>query len=150
MITFTSKEAKNRLGEVFRAAESQDVVITNHGKPIAKVISITNTEKMYSQKNSHDQIDTMKHVISCEVLSRFSVGTIRERSLENLNRWKAQGTWSKSYDDWLEILQSNNDQSLISCMVGHDQRSNQLRQSMPYVGLLDQNLVREIHEKIRS
>jgi prevent-host-death family protein len=147
MITFTSKDAKNKLGDVFRAAESEDVVITNHGKPIVRVISIKNVEKMKSKVNSHDLIDKMKHIISCEVLSRFSINTIRNRSIENLNRWKSQGTWSGAYDEWFQILESKNDQNLISSMIGMDQRSNRLRQSMPYVGLLDQHLVREIHEK---
>lgn len=35
-----------------------------------------------------DDLDRMKHRISCEVLSRFPVNTIRERSKDNLQRWR--------------------------------------------------------------
>jgi hypothetical protein len=92
-----------------------------------------------------DDLDNMKHRISCEVLSRFPVNTIRERSKENLQRWRSQGTWSKSYDEWLGVLESPDDLDLISIMVGTSERSKRLRQSMPYVGMLDQTLVMQIH-----
>lgn len=150
MITFTAKEAKNRLGEVFRAAESDTVEITNHGKPVVRVLSIGRSMDIDRTHNSHDVLDSMKHRLSCEVLSRFSVNEIRDRAMENLDRWRSQGTWSKSYDEWLIILKSPDDRELISSMVGTDQRSNRLRQSMPYVGLLDQSIVRRIHEEVGS
>lgn len=38
--------------------------------------------------NSHDVLDSMKHRISCEVLSRLSEGEIRDRAMENLDTWR--------------------------------------------------------------
>lgn len=148
MLTFTAKEAKNRLGEVLRAAESTTVEITNHGKPVVRILSVKQADKLMHGSVQHDALDTMKHRISCEVLARFSVPLIRQQARDNLDRWRKQGAWSKVYDEWLAIIDSNDDQRLISRMVGMDQESNRLRQSMPYVGLLDQALVRQIHEEI--
>jgi len=150
MLTFTAKEAKNKLGEVFRAAESDTVEITNHGKPVVRIFSIKNSTSSKRNINSQDLLDQIKFKISCEILAQFSVDEIRQRSLENLKRWKAKGTWSLAYDDWLAILNSNDDRKLITCMVGSDERSNQLRQSMPYVGLLDKSIVKKIHEEVGS
>ena len=150
MLTFTAREAKNKLGEVFRAAESETVEITNHGKPIVRIFSIKNAAASQRSTNSQDLLDQIKFKISCEILAQFSLDEIRQKSIENLSRWKAKGTWSLAYDDWLSILNSHDDRMLIACMVGSDERSNQLRQSMPYVGLLDQCAVKKIHEEIRN
>lgn len=150
MLTFTAREAKNKLGEVFRAAESETVEITNHGKPIVRIFSIKNAAAPQRNTNSQDLLDQIKFKISCEILAQFSLDEIREKSLENLNRWKVKGTWSLAYDDWLSIINSKDDRKLIASMVGSDERSNQLRQSMPYVGLLDKSAVKKIHEKVRN
>jgi hypothetical protein len=111
---------------------------TSHAKPVVRILSVGRDDEARRAVNSHDVLDGMKHKISCEVLSRFSVQEIKERALENLMRWKSQGTWSMSYDEWTDILQSPDERLLISSMVGTDQKSNRLRQSMPYVGMLDQ------------
>lgn len=148
MLTFTAKEAKNRLGEVLRAAESSPGQITNHGKPVVRILSVKQADKLMQVANQHDLLDTMKHRISCEVLARFSIAVIRQQASDNLARWRANGAWSKAYDEWQAIIESNDDQRLVACMVGLDQESNRLRQSMPYVGLLDQARVKQIHEEI--
>ncbi len=150
MLTFTAREAKNKLGEVFRAAESTTVEITNHGKPIVHILSVKNSTSMQQNRNSQEILDQIKFKISCEILSQFSLDVIRKKAKENLKRWKAKGTWSQAYDEWLSILDSKDDTTLISSMIGSNERSNQLRQSMPYVGLLDQTTVRKIHEEIGS
>ncbi|TDK61212.1 hypothetical protein [Sapientia aquatica] len=99
-------------------------------------------------RNKQDTLDEIKLKISLEIVSRFDVFTIKKKSIENLLRWKSNGTWSVSYELWLTILNDRDEQKLIGCMTGLDQRSNQMRQSMPYVGLLDQSVVRKIHEEI--
>ena len=71
--------------------------------------------------------------ILCEVLARFSIAVIREQARDNLLRSRANGAWSQVYDEWLAIVESNDDQRLIACMVDLDQESDRLRQSMPYV-----------------
>ena len=148
MLTFTAKEAKNRLGEVLRAAESMPVQITNHGKPVVRIMSVKQADKLMQGPNQHDALDNMKHRISCEVLARFSIAVIRQQARDNLARWRANGAWSKTYDEWQAIIESNDDHALVARMVGLDQDSNRLRQSMPYVGLLDQTRVRQLHEEI--
>ena len=150
MLTYTAKEAKNRLGEVLRAAESTPVQITNHGKPVVRILSIKHADKLMHGANQHDALDSMKHRISCEVLARFSIGVIRQQARDNLARWRANGAWGQAYDEWHAIIESNDDQRLVARMVGLDQESNRLRQSMPYVGLLDQTRVRQLHEEIAS
>ena len=148
MLTFTAKEAKNRLGEVLRAAESMPVQITNHGKPVVRILSIKQADKLMQGVNQHDVLDSLKHRISCEVLARFSIAVIRQQARDNLARWRTNGAWSHAYDEWQAIIESNDDQCLIARMVGLDQESNRLRQSMPYVGLLDQARVRQLPEEI--
>lgn len=145
MITFTSKEAKNDIGKVFRAAQSTQVVITDRGTPVLSIAPFKPADYRSDGNNQHDSLDHMKHRISCEVLSRFPLSTIRDRSRENLKRWFDQGTWGQPYDEWMKIIDSNDDLALISRMVGLDEDSNRLRQSMPYVGMLEQSLVRNIH-----
>lgn len=97
-----------------------------------------------------DRLHQMKWRMACEVISRFSVANIRTHSLGNLARWRAQGTWSLAYDEWLHILNTADDQQLHAVIVGTDEKSRQLRQSMPYVGMLDQNSVRRLHAEWAS
>ncbi len=95
-------------------------------------------------ENRQEALDIIKHKISCEVLARHSVKEIKEKSLSNIERWRSQGTFGQAYADWLEILLDPDDAKLISAMVGNSERSNQLRQSMPYVGMLDQQTVNRL------
>jgi hypothetical protein len=99
-------------------------------------------------RNKHDILDEIKHRLSCEVLSRFTLPAIRAHALRNLARWKAQGTWGPAYDQWITIIETNDDSILILSMTGLDQESNRLRQSIPYVGMLDQSSVKEIKSMV--
>lgn len=101
-----------------------------------------------SKRNCHQDLDVLKHKLSCEVLAHFSVTEIRRKSLENIERWRSKGTFDQAYSDWVDILLDPDDLRLISAMVATDERSNQLRQSLPYVGLLDQELVKEFNEEM--
>lgn len=150
MITYTAKEAKNQLGKVFRAAMSEPVEITNHGVPVVQVLSIAQINQLRQGKNRQTVLDAVKHRISCEILSRFSLDDIRKKSIENLDRWRSMGTWGGAYDDWLQVINAGDDTKLIDCMIGSSERSNQLRQSIPYVGMLDKALVRKINEEISA
>jgi len=141
---FTSKEAKNRLADVFRAAMSGEAIITNHGKPLYRVVPMLDGEE---RENAQDRLDRVKHHISCEVLARHSLKAIRERSLLNLKRWREKGSWNPAYTEWLDILERADDQELIKIMVGLDELSNRLRQSMPFVGMLDQETSRRLREE---
>jgi hypothetical protein len=75
---------------------------------------------------------------------------IRAQSLANLHRWKQQGTWVSAFDEWLQILEGGSDGALFAAMLGRDQNSNRLRQSVPFVGLLSPEKVKVIYEEARS
>lgn len=108
---------------------------------------IKNTKKGESitKDNPHDRLDALKHQLSCEVLSRFPLSVIRDHARANLMRWKDQGSWGPTYEEWLAILDSNDDQVLKKCMESLDENSNRMRQSIPYVGMLPQEVVLSIY-----
>jgi len=92
-------------------------------------------------------LDELKRLLSLAVIRHFSPQEIRAQSIANLYRWKRQGTWVSAYDHWTEILQRGSDGELFNAMLGRNDNSNRLRQSMPYVGLLSQEQVKEIYEE---
>jgi bifunctional DNA-binding transcriptional regulator/antitoxin component of YhaV-PrlF toxin-antitoxin module len=93
------------------------------------------------------RLDILKRQIAAEVLARFSVEIIRARSLENLARWKRSGVWNEAYDAWFAILSSGDETTLYKSMLGTDDESNRLRQSMPFVGLLPKEQLRRLREE---
>jgi antitoxin component of MazEF toxin-antitoxin module len=93
-------------------------------------------------------LDELRLERSLEIVRRFTPREIRAKGLANLHRWKAQGSWGKVYDEWAQILEDPDDGRLYAAMLGRDERSVRLRQSAPYVGLLPQELVREMNEKV--
>jgi hypothetical protein len=97
---------------------------------------------------SHLMLDELKRSLSLAVIRHFSPQEIRAQSLANLHRWKAQGTWVSAYDEWTTILQRGSDGELFNAMLGRDDSSNRLRQSMPYVGLLSQEEIKKIYEEV--
>jgi len=97
-----------------------------------------------SEANRHKQLDAIKHRLSCEVLAQFPMSQIRAHARANLIRWRSQGNWSATYGEWLTIIDSEDDSLLITRMSARDEESVRLRQSMPYVGMLDQSIVHKI------
>lgn len=97
--------------------------------------------------NPHEALDRFKRDIALEVLRKFNLVQIRERSLANLRRWQKAGSWSRAYDEWREVLASGPDAQLIALMVGEDDRANRLRQSAPFVGLLPPDVVERVREE---
>jgi hypothetical protein len=57
------------------------------------------------------------------------------------------GDLGPTYDEWLGIAKSEDDAELFSVMLGRDENTVRLRQSMPFVGLLPQEQVRKLHEE---
>jgi len=96
---------------------------------------------------SHEVLDELKRLLSLAVVRRCTPHEIRAQSLANLYRWRSQGTWVSAYDEWTAILQRGSDGELFAAMLGRDDQSNRLRQSMPYVGLLPQEEVKRIYEE---
>jgi antitoxin component of MazEF toxin-antitoxin module len=100
--------------------------------------------------SSQELLDERKRQLAVAVVREFSPRQIRAQSLANLHRWKSQGTWVPAYAEWQQILESGSDGALFAAMLGRDEESNRLRQSMPFVGLLSQQQVKAIYEETGS
>jgi antitoxin component of MazEF toxin-antitoxin module len=100
-----------------------------------------------SPTGSHQVLDELKRELAAAVAARCTPRLIRAHSLANLHRWKRNGAWVSAYDEWQRILQSEDDGELFAAMLGRDERSNRLRQSPPYVGLLPREEVRRLNEE---
>jgi antitoxin component of MazEF toxin-antitoxin module len=97
--------------------------------------------------NSHERLDELKRKLAVAVVARFTSKQIRAHSLANLQRWKQNGSWVSAYDEWERILTAGGDGELFLAMLGRDERSNRLRQSPPYVGLLPRDEVERLNEE---
>ena len=89
--------------------------------------------------------DKLRHAL--QVVECFTPRQIRAKALANLHRWKASGAWVSAYDEWERILRDGDDGELFAAMLGRDERSARLRQSMPYVGLLSREQGRKLNEQ---
>ena len=96
---------------------------------------------------SHQQLDELRHALSLAVVRRHLPREIRAQILANLHRWQRQGAWVSAYDEWRRIAQVDDDGVLFAAMLGRDEESVRLRQSMPYVGMLSRAEVRRLHEE---
>jgi antitoxin component of MazEF toxin-antitoxin module len=96
---------------------------------------------------SQDALDELKRRLAAAVTARSSAHEIRAHGLANLHRWQKSGAWVSAYDEWRQILERGDDGELFATMLGRDERSNRLRQSPPYVGLLPREDVRKLNEE---
>lgn len=92
-------------------------------------------------------LDQLKRSIALAVVRHFTPTQIRAQILANLHRWRKQGAWVSAYDEWRAIARRGDDGELFAAMLGHDDAATQLRESMPFVGLLPQSEVRRLHEE---
>jgi antitoxin component of MazEF toxin-antitoxin module len=92
-------------------------------------------------------LDEHKRRLAVAVATSFPANHIRAHSLANLHRWKISGAWVSAYDEWQQILSGGDDGELFAALLGRDERSNRLRQSPPYVGLLPREAVRRLNEE---
>jgi antitoxin component of MazEF toxin-antitoxin module len=97
--------------------------------------------------SAHQRLDELKRLLALAVVRHCTSREIRARSLANLHRWKKQGTWVSAYDEWKSIMENADDGELFAAMLGTDENATRLRQSMPFVGLLSQQTVRELYEE---
>ena len=102
------------------------------------------------KNHGHAELDELKRRISLEALARHRPQDIRRRSLDNLARWKKSGAWCGAYDEWLGILERGSDAALYGTMLGADDRSNRLRQSPPYAGMLPREVLERLREEIAA
>jgi antitoxin component of MazEF toxin-antitoxin module len=96
---------------------------------------------------SHQALDELKRSIALAVVRQFTPREIRAQILANLHRWRRQGAWVSAYDTWRDIAQREDDGELFAAMLGWDDEAVQLRQSMPFVGLLSQAELRRLREQ---
>jgi antitoxin component of MazEF toxin-antitoxin module len=96
---------------------------------------------------STQQLDEHKRRLAAAVVSRFTAQHIRAHGLGNLHRWRASGAWNSAYDEWQRLLEHADDGELFALILGRDERSNQMRQSPPYVGMLPREEVRRLNEE---
>jgi antitoxin component of MazEF toxin-antitoxin module len=100
-----------------------------------------------SQSDAQETLDELKRRLAAAVTSRCTANQIRAQSLANLQRWRVNGAWVSAYEEWRQILESGDDGLLFAAMLGRDERSNRLRQSPPYVGLLSRDEVKKLNEE---
>jgi antitoxin component of MazEF toxin-antitoxin module len=96
---------------------------------------------------STEELDEHKRRLAAAVVSRFTAKHIRAQSLANLYRWKTNGVWNSAYEEWKQLLEQAEDGELFAVLLGRDERSNRLRQSPPYVGMLPRQDVRRLNEE---
>jgi antitoxin component of MazEF toxin-antitoxin module len=96
---------------------------------------------------SHRQLDQLRLSLSLAVIRRHTAREIRAKIAANLHRWKEQGSWVPAYEEWSRIARTEDDGALFAAMLGRDENAVRLRQSMPYVGLLPQEEVKELYEQ---
>jgi antitoxin component of MazEF toxin-antitoxin module len=96
---------------------------------------------------SHEELDEHKRRIAAAVASSFTANHIRAHSLGNLHRWRANGVWVSAFDEWRYLMEHADDGELFAVLLGRDERSNRLRQSPPYVGLLPREQVERLNEE---
>jgi len=99
------------------------------------------------REGGHEALDRLKRRIAAAVVSACTANQIRAHGLANLYRWKQAGVWLSAYEEWQAILESASDGELFAAMLGRDERSNRLRQSPPYVGLLPRAEVERLNEE---
>jgi hypothetical protein len=88
--------------------------------------------------NMQDVQDRRKLGMAGLITEKFSMAVIRRRSLENMERWQKNGVWVSAFEEWRQLLTSGTDEQVLAVMTGTDEKSNRLRQSAPYAGLLTQ------------
>lgn len=95
-------------------------------------------------------IEEFRIAIARTILDRFSLQEVRQKSLENLSRWKAQGTWSRPYDEWMKLMRDGSDTEVVTAMTSLQEMPSRLRGASPYPGLLDEDTVRTLRLKHRD
>jgi hypothetical protein len=90
--------------------------------------------------NAHKHIDEFKLHAALAILASAELSIIRQVSLANLQRWQQNGTWVSAFDEWRELMTRGNDADVIEAMSSRSERSNRLRQSAPYSGILDESV----------
>lgn len=103
-----------------------------------------------ARQNQHTLLDAKKLASATRVVQCCTVEQIRRKSLENIERWNSNGTWVSAHDEWRALMEHGTDQEIIAVMTGTDERCNRLRQSPPYVGLVEPVALDEVRRRLRA
>ena len=106
------------------------------------------TEKQVSKPAGKPKHEKFKLEAAKLILKTFPMAVIRQRSIDNLNRWKAKGTWSSAYGEWMVLMTSGTDADVIDAMTEENENATRLRSSPPYPGMLEQTVVHQLKHEI--
>jgi hypothetical protein len=106
------------------------------------------TGKQVSKSAGKPRKEEYRLEVAKLILKTFPMEVIRQRSIDNMNRWKSQGGWSLAYDEWMILMTDGTDADVIEAMTGETDKASRLRSASPYPGLLDQTLVHQLKHEI--
>lgn len=106
------------------------------------------TEKKVSKPAGKPNKEKFRLAVATLILETFPVEVIRQRSIDNMIRWKSQGTWSFAYDEWMTLLTDRTDAEVIEAMTAETDKASRLRSVHPYTGLLEQTVVQQLKHEI--
>ena len=143
--------ARANLVEVTNIRPSPKYRPNRNGSLFRQLLALFSPDNFQSsEKSFHVKLDYQKQQIGELLLEHHSLKAIRAKSLENLRRWRAKNVWNDAYEQWEAILKHGSNAQLVKTMTSPDDESNRLRQSMPYVGLLDRKLLQALNEKVAA
>ena len=58
------------------------------------------------------------------------------------------GTWVSAHDEWRALMEHGTEEEIIAVMTRTDERCNRLRQSPPYVGLVEPVELRTVTRRL--
>lgn len=93
-----------------------------------------------SNDNPHQQelVRRRRLLMTQYIAATIEVSVIRKTCLENIVRWRRQGSNSLLWDDWVRLLIGGTDQKLIYVLTDDtDEWCRDLRRAGPYAGLID-------------
>lgn len=118
------------------------------GRRTRRLVTISGVTIALGETSKHPNrqtlLDAKKLASATRVLQYCTIDQIRHKSLENIKRWNSKGTWVSAHDEWRALMEHGTDQEIIAVMIGTDERSNRLRQSAPYVGLVAPVALRDV------
>jgi len=104
--------------------------------------------KTITIESSQQRLDRIKLQMAKHVLQLNTITRIRDSSLNTLMRWKSQGVWNPSCAEWERILLHGSDKEIREIMsLEIEEPCNRLRQSAPYVDLLEDSFVQKLYRK---
>lgn len=106
------------------------------------------TGKKVSKPAGKPNKEKFRLAVATLILETFPIEVIRQRSIDNMNRWKSQGTWSLAYDEWMTLLTDGTDADVIEAMTAETDKASRLRSVHPYTGLLEQTVVQQLKHEI--